>query len=319
VVLAFAAVYLVWGSTYLAIRIALETMPPFLMAGVRFVVAGGILYLWARLRGAPGPTRAQLGPAVVVGGLMLLGGNGGVVWSEQYVPSGIAALLIAMTPVWMVLLAWLSPGGARPPYGVLAGVVTGFLGMLFLVDPARLGGGERIHLGAAAALVLASLAWSVGSLYSRRAKLPPSPLMAIACEMLGGGVLLLGAALLTGEGRLIAGLDVSARSLLAHAYLIVFGSLVGFSAYIWLLRVTTPARAATYAYVNPVVALVLGHALGGEALGGRTIAGAAVILASVVVIAVARSRGASVAVTVTAPRPAPEPAGGGAMVQRAAR
>ena len=288
-VLAFAAVYLIWGSTYLAIRLAIETMPPFLMAGVRFVVAGVVLYTWARWRGAPRPVRVHWLAAATVGGLMLLGGNGGVVWAEQRVPSGLTAVLIATVPLWIALLEWVR-GGARPNGRVAFGLMIGLTGIALLVGPGELAGGKGVDLLGAAVLLMGSLSWAIGSLYSRHARLPSSPLLATAMEMLAGGLLLLLAGLATGQAADLNVSRISLQSVLALCYLIVFGSLVAFTAYIWLLRVTLPAHAATYAYVNPVVAVLLGWALGGEPLTARTLLAAAVIVGAVVIITSSQPR-----------------------------
>ncbi len=287
VLAAFAAVYTIWGSTYLAIRFAIETLPPFLMAGVRFLIAGAVLYAWVRARGAPRPPREAWKHALVIGGLLLLGGNGGVVWAEQWVPSGVAALLVACVPLWMVLLEWLRPGGTRPTLGTLIGVVVGFGGIVLLVGPGELGG-SGVHPLGAAALVAGSLAWSVGSIYSRGVPHPEPPLLGTALEMLAGGALLVAFGLITGEGARLALDAVTFRSVLALLYLIVFGSLIGYSAYVFLLKASTPARVSTYAYVNPVVAVLLGWALAGEPLSVRVLMASAVIIGSVVVITTAR-------------------------------
>ncbi|HEX7091511.1 MAG TPA: EamA family transporter [Longimicrobiales bacterium] len=285
VVAAFAAVYTIWGSTYLAILYAIETLPPFLMAGVRFVIAGSVLYAWAWLRGARRPvTLLHWKSALVVGGLLLLGGNGAVVWAEQRVASGLAALLVATVPLWMVLLDWLRPAGVPPDRRTAAGIVIGLAGLALLVGPESLLGGGRVDPLGAGVLVAGSLSWAAGSLYARGARLPDSALLATAMEMLAGGALLVLVGALTGEvGRLDPG-AVSARSLLGLLYLIVFGSLVGFTAYTWLLGVSTPARVSTYAYVNPVVAVLLGWALAGEPLTPRMALAAAVIVAAVAAI-----------------------------------
>ncbi len=283
VVAAFAAVYLIWGSTYLAIRWAIDTIPPFLMAGTRFVIAGAALYVWVRLRGTPRPAPYYWVPTAMVGGFLLLGGNGGVVWAEQLVPSGLTALLIATVPLWMVLLDWIR-GGTRPRAGVAIGLAAGFAGIALLVSPAEIAGGEHINPLGATVLVLASLSWAIGSLYSRKAKVPDSPFLATAMEMLAGGALLLLAGSVTGEWTRLEFSEVSARSMLSFVYLIIFGSLVGFTAYIWLLRVSTPARVSTYAYVNPVVAVILGAALAGEPITARALLAAVIILSAVVLI-----------------------------------
>ncbi|MEX0979608.1 MAG: drug/metabolite exporter YedA, partial [Gemmatimonadota bacterium] len=289
VLAAYAAVYLVWGSTYLAIHFAIETLPPFLMAGVRFVVAGTILYGVLRVRGAPAPTRAQWQGAAVVGVLLLLGGNGSVVWAQQRVPSGIAALLVAMVPLWMVLIDWARPGGIRPRASVLAGLVLGTLGMLLLVGPENLAGSGRVDPVGAAVLVTGSLFWAAGSIYSRSARLAP-PFVATAQQLLAGGAALLLFGVLAGEPAALDLAAISTRSLLALVYLIVFGALVGYTCYIWLLRVSPPAHVATYAYVNPVVALLLGWLLAGEALTARSVTAALVIVAGVAVVVLRRRR-----------------------------
>lgn len=283
---ALGAVYVIWGSTYLAIRFAVETLPPFLMAGTRFVVAGVILYAWRRAIGVPRPTPAQWRAAVIVGGLMLLGGNGGVVWAEQFVESGTAALIVATVPLWMVLLDWLRPGGAPPRPGVWLGILVGLGGVTLLLGAPD--AGDR-YVAGWIVLVLASIAWSAGSIYSRSAPLP-APLLATAMQMLAGGVLLLLAGLIAGEAGRLDPATFSTRSLLSLLYLIIFGSLIGYSAYVWLLRVATPALASTYAYVNPVVAVFLGWLLAGERLTGRIVVASAVIVGAVALITRARRR-----------------------------
>ena len=291
VLAAFAAVYVVWGSTYLAIRFAIETLPPFLMAGTRFLASGAALYAWTRARGAPRPTRLHWRETAVVGAFLLVGGNGGVAWAEQRVPSGLAALLVATVPLWMVLLEWWRSGGVKPGWRTWAGIATGFLGLGILVGPAELLGGGAADGVGAAALVAASVLWAVGSVYSRRAALPESPLQATGMEMLAGGAMLVLVGSAAGEwGRLDPG-AVSGRSLLALAYLVVFGSGVGFTAYVWLLKHVEVAKVSTYAYVNPVVAVFLGWLLAGEAVTARTLAAAAVIVVAVAFITSSRKSG----------------------------
>jgi len=284
-VLAFLAVYLIWGSTYLGIRFAIETLPPFLMAGTRFLVAGSVLYLWARRKGAAAPSGVNWITAGVVGTLLLIGGNGGVVWAETRVASGLAALLIATEPFWIVLLDWLRPGGRRPGLAVAAGLLFGFIGVGLLVSPFDLIGGGRVDALGAAAVVLASLSWAIGSLYTARgARLPASPTLATGMEMLIGGALFFPLSAATGEWAKFSLAAVSLKSALALLYLIVFGAIVAFTAYVYLLKNTTPARASTYAYVNPVIAVLLGWAFGGEAVTGRVVLAAAAIIAAVAVI-----------------------------------
>jgi drug/metabolite transporter (DMT)-like permease len=282
--IAFAAVYVVWGSTYLAIKYAVQTIPPYVMGGSRFLVAGAILYLWARLRGSENPTRKQWRDAAVVGALLLCGGNGAVAWAEQRVPSGITALLVASVPLWMVVIDWLRPHGRRPPLVVGIGLIVGLAGVAVLALPStsHLSGG--VDPIGALALLLGSISWAAGSIYSRHGARPESAEMATALQMLTGSVSLFVVASLAGElGGFHPG-DVTRASWLGWGYLVTFGALVGFTAYIYLLRETTPAKAATYAYVNPIVAVGLGWWFAGEPITPRTVVAAAIILASVALI-----------------------------------
>ena len=291
IALALATVYVIWGSTYLAIRFAIETLPPFGMAGARFLISGAMLYGWSRWRGAPRPSRVNWTSAALIGGLLLLGGNGGVVWAEQRVDSGLAALLVSTVPIWMVLFEWLRRGGTRPTVGVVAGMALGFAGLILLVRPGGGGGGAAgIDPVGAAVLLLACVSWAWGSLRSRYVQLPESPLMATGLEMLAGGSMLLVLGLLTGEASRFDPAVISTRSMLAMGYLVLFGSLAGFTAYVWLLRVASPALVSTYAYVNPVVAVFLGWALAGEPLTGGMLIAAAVILTGVALITIFRNR-----------------------------
>lgn len=289
VITAFAIVYIVWGSTYLAIRVAVETMPPFLLAAVRFLVAGTAMFGWLRLRGMPGPDRRQWLHVAIAGVLMLLGGNGLVVWAEQTVSSSVAALLVALTPVWFALLDWKRPGGSRPAGRTLVGVGVGFGGVALLVT-GRGGSGVTVANDpwGVGAVILAGFCWAAGSLWSRYNVKPESPWMNAAAQMMSGGVALLAASLMRGEPEGFHLAQVSAQSWLAFGYLIVFGSLIGFSAYVWLLKVSTPARVATYAYVNPMIAVLLGSLILGEPFGARAGWGAAIILAGVVITTLPR-------------------------------
>jgi drug/metabolite transporter (DMT)-like permease len=286
---AFALVYVVWGSTYLAIRFAIETAPPFLMASARFLLAGAMIYLWARLRGAARPTAVHWRSAAIIGAALFLFGNGGVVWAEQFVPSGLAALLVATVPLWIVLFEWWLPGGSRPPLAVWLGVLVGLFGVGLLVQPGSASGGSERYLAGALALVVASIVWSLGSLYARRAPLPKSMPLTIGMQMLTGGAWLGLASLMTGEPGRFDPSAMSGKSLLAVLYLVVFGALVGFSAYQYVLHHATPARAATYAYVNPVVAMFLGWAFAGEPITARTLTAAAIVLAAVAIIVLAKA------------------------------
>ena len=298
---AYAAVYLIWGSTYLGIRIGLRTLPPFGMAAVRFLLAGALLYAWARARGAPRPTRRQWGAASVVGALLLLAGNGGVTWAEQRVPSGVAALLIASEPLLIVLLGWAQRGGTRPTRTTALGLTLGLLGVAVLIGPSALhphavglgatGDPLRVDPLGAAVIVGGALAWAVGSLWSGRAQLPASAPLATGMQMIVGGTLLAGASIAAGEPATFHPAAVSLASLAALAYLAVFGSIVAFSAYVWLLTVEPPARVATYAFVNPVVAVGLGWAVAGEALSARVLVAAGVIVGAVVLLTVRSPHG----------------------------
>jgi len=283
-VVAFAAVYIVWGSTYLAIRFVVETLPPFVMAGARFVLAGSILYVWARMTGAARPERFHWRNAAMVGTLLLCGGNGGVVWAEQHVPSGLTALIVATVSLWIVLVDWLRPGGVKPTVKVIAGVFLGLAGVGILVGPSQFAGAQRVDPIGAGVLVFAACSWAIGSVLSRHVKLPSAGLLTTGMEMLCGGVSLLIFGSLMGDwGRLHLS-QVSMKSIVSLGYLVVFGSLVGFTAYMWLLKHTEPARAATYAYVNPIVAVILGWLFAKEPLSWRTALAAAVIVTGVVFI-----------------------------------
>ncbi len=280
VALAYATVCLVWGSTYLAIRFAVETLPPLLMASTRYLVAGAILFPLAR-RAAPGPlTKRQWIGAAIVGTLMLLGGNGLVCWSEQHVVSSLAALLIATIPLWMILFDWLFYRGARPTRVAIIGLALGLTGVYFLVDPAGLAG-ERVYLPGAVALLAACVFWALGSLYSRRCQQPASTPLATAMQMLTGGSALGIVGLLAGEAERVNFAAISFRSVAALAYLVIFGSLLAMSAYVWLLQHRPAAQVSTYAFVNPVVAVFLGVAVAGEPFTPRTALGGALILAAV--------------------------------------
>ena len=283
-VAALATVYVVWGSTYLAIRYAIDTIPPFLMASSRFLIAGGILYVFAARRGDAaadpvGPRQWRAG--LLIGGLLLAGGNGLVSWGEQWVPTGLAALLVGSVPLWFALWARLLN---RERMGVQAvvGIAVGFAGVAILVRPD--GGGTARLIGVLATLLAACL-WGLGSAWSKRAALPQRPLVSTAVQMLGGGAVLLVMGIAGGElGRLDLG-AITATSLLGLAYLIVFGSLLAFSAYTWLLQNARTSLTATYAYVNPVVAVLLGFVFLGETVTPQTVLGGAVILLAVALMA----------------------------------
>ena len=281
--LAFLLVYVLWGSTYLAIRIAIGSLPPLVMGSIRFLIAGTAMWTWARLTTRATASRAEWRGGLIVGTLLLFGGNGAVIWSEQRVPSGIAALLVAVVPLWMVLLDWARPGGARPRTAVFVGLALGLGGLALLVGPGAFGGGGVDPLGAGV-LMLGSLSWAFGSLYSKKAPRASSPILNAGIQMLGGGTALAIASVASGEIAQLHPAAITLQSALAVGYLVVFGSLIGFTAYLYLLAHTTPAKASTYAYVNPVVAVFLGWAIAGEPVTARMLTAAAVILTSVALI-----------------------------------
>ena len=281
--LGFAAVYVLWGSTYLAIRFAVASLPPFLMAGTRHLIAGALLYALMRARGAGKPTLANWKSATVLGALLLLGGNGLVSAAEQTVPSGVTALMVAAVPFWMVLLNGLEQRKA-PALSVLAGLLLGVAGLAVLVFPAGSHAPDHVDPMGIAMLLAGTLSWGVGSLYAHRAAMPASTFLGIGMEMLAGGLLLWLAGLATGEGAALHLAAVTPKSLLALGYLVIFGSLLGFSSYVWLLKVTTPARASTYAFVNPVIAVLLGWAFAGEPITPRIALAGGIIVAAVCLI-----------------------------------
>jgi drug/metabolite transporter (DMT)-like permease len=289
IIAAFASIYVIWGSTYLAIRYAVETIPPFVMGGARFLVSGTILYLWSRYRGAPRPTRIHWRNAIVAGGFLLLGGNGAVIWAEQFVPSGLTALLVSILPFWLVIIEWVRPPRRRPSGAVLVGLVLGFVGIIVLVGPSGVGGSGNVAPLGALVLMLGSLSWAIGSFWSRDAELPESGLLTTGREMLGGGALLMIVGAWSGESAQLDVHAISEASAVGLLYLVTVGSLLGFTSYIWLLDKVSPARLGTYAYVNPLVAVMLGWAIAGERLSIRTGVAAAIVICAVALITTARS------------------------------
>jgi drug/metabolite transporter (DMT)-like permease len=282
----FAAIYILWGSTYLAIRVMVTAFPPFLAAGSRFLVAGGILYGWARWRGVAAPALRLWAYAALIGGLFFLLGNGGVSWAETRLPSGLTALLAATSPLFTAVFTSARGGWRRPAAPVIVGIFAGLGGVALLVAPGEFIGGEHADLAGAAAITLAALAWAAGSVTSHARPLHPSPELATGMKMLAGGVLLLLTGLLGGEGARIAPEIFTPKVLLAWVYLVVFGSLIGFSAFTYLLRVTTPQKVSTSAFVNPLVAVGLGWLLLDESITPRTLLAAAIIIGAVVLIRV---------------------------------
>jgi drug/metabolite transporter (DMT)-like permease len=297
IVLAFAALYLIWGSTYLAILLAIRSIPPLLMAGTRFVLAGFILYFAARLGGAVRSKPGDWRTALIVGACLLLGGNGGVTLAEQYVPSGLAALLVATVPLYIALLSWLFGMAERPGLVKVLGLAGGFVGVAVLIGPALRfsANSESPHAWIGMSILLcSSLIWSAGSLYSRHAQQAGSPFLAAGQQMLCGGCLLIIAGLATGELRQFDPRQISMVSLGAFVYLVLIGGIIGYVSYAWLLRHCDPAKVATYAYVNPIVAILLGTMFAGETLTLRTLLGAGLIIGSVAVVIMAQQMKAKV-------------------------
>ena len=284
VVLSFGQVYVLWGATFFAMRIGVESFPPLILAGMRHLSVGLVLYPLLRWRTGIRPTAEHWRTAAVTGALLLMIGNGGVCWAEQTVPSGIAALLVATVALWMVIVDWVRPKGHKPSARVLFGIVLGFAGMVILVGPAKLGSSGRVDPVGAGVLIAASLAWACGSLYSKHGTLPSSPMLGVAMQGLCGGAALWIAALFGGEIGRFHPASAPLRAWMAVGYLFVFGSCIGFTAYLYILKNSTAARVGTYAFVNPVVALLIGWLLGGEALTPRTLLAAAVILTAVVLV-----------------------------------
>ena len=283
---ALIVVYLIWGSTYLAIRYAVETTPPFLMAAVRFIISGGFLYALRRFKGDPRPEAVEWRSAAIIGIFLLVGGNGGVAWAEQFVISSLAALLVATVPLWMVLIDTFRPAGKRPGLMAIGGILIGFVGVVLLIGSAA-SGADTANLSGAMVLILASLSWATGSIYSKSAKLPPSQLLGTGMQMLAGGVALMLLAIVRGEWSGFELAAVSPRSALALAYLTVIGS-SAFVAYVWLLRVAPTPLVATYAYVNPLVAVLLGYFLAQEPMTVSSLFAAGLIIGSVVLVSTPR-------------------------------
>ena len=288
--LSFATVYLLWGGTFFAMKIGVQSFPPLILAGMRHFSVGLVLYPLLRWKTGIRPTVEHWKAAAISGVLLLCVGNGAVCWAEQTVPSGVAALLVATVTLWMVIVDWLRPRGQRPSARILFGIVMGFTGMVILIGPARLGLSGRIDPVGAGVLIVASLAWASGSLWSKHGRLPGSPMLGVAMQGLCGGAALWIAALTSGELAKFHPAAAPARAWLAVGYLFVFGSCIGFTAYLYILKKSSAAKVGTYAFVNPIVALVIGWVLGGEVLTPRTLVAAAVILTAVVLVITAPHR-----------------------------
>jgi drug/metabolite transporter (DMT)-like permease len=289
VLIAFAAVYVLWGSTYLFIKYAIETIPPFMLGASRFLAAGLVLYAIARWRGAPKPTTHDWRAAAVTGVLMLGMGNGAVMWAERTVPTGVVALIVSTVPIWIVLMDWLRPRGVRPRVPVFLGLALGLIGMVVLIGPRAIIGEGHVDEVGALILLVGSLGWALGSILTRRFKRAGSPMVFSALQMVAAACAMAVVALLLGEWRSFSVSDISLRSALSVVYLVVAGSIIGYTAYIYLLGAVSAAKAATYAYVNPIIAVLLGWAFANEPIGARTLIAAAVILGGVAIITLNQS------------------------------
>jgi len=286
---ALLALYIVWGSTYLAIRFAVDTIPPFFHASLRFLISGAILYIWRRAAGDGKPTLGNWKSTAIVGTFLLLGGNGLVGLAEKSVPSGIAALLITTSPFWLVLFESLRAGGNRPNLLSIVGLFIGFSGVFLLIGPTEFAGAQhQFDSFGVTLLLIAPVLWSLGSIYARGADMPKSTLMSTGMQMLAGSVSLFIVSVVTGELNGFSLGQVSMDSWWALIYLITFGSLVGFVAYGWLLQNAPVSLFSTYAYVNPVVAVLLGSIFADEVLNARIAVASAIIIGSVVFINYAR-------------------------------
>jgi drug/metabolite transporter (DMT)-like permease len=294
--LAFAVIYFVWGSTFLAIRVGVREVPPFLLAGMRFLVAGLVLYGWMVLRGECSPSRRQWSSAFLLAILIFIFDYGLLFWAEQLVPSGIAAVMLSMNAVFMALSEIIFLRTQRLTARLALALLLGIGGVAVLVSRSMHLGGAPIDRLGAVALIVASISWSLSSALTRKLPLPPSKVMSSGAQMLAGGVLLVATAAALGEFRNFHPLRVSSVAWLALLYLIVAGSIVGFTAYVWLIHHESPTRVGTYAYVNPVVAVLLGYFLGGEALGLRTVLGTVLVLISVVLITTMRGNKPAISV-----------------------
>ncbi len=284
VLLAFAAVYVIWGSTYLFIKYAIDTIPPFMLGATRFFASGGILYALARVRGAGKPTAQDWRAAAITGVLMLGAGNGAVMWAERTVASGVVALIVSSVPIWIVLLDWLRPHGRRPRAAMFLGLGLGLVGMVILIGPRAIIGQGHVDEIGSLILIVGSISWAIGTLVTRSSQRSASPLVFSALQMVSAAVAMTGMSFLMDEPAGFSLGAVSARSMWSWLYLVFAGSIIGYTAYVYLLRVVSAAKAATYAYVNPIIAVLLGWLFASEPISARTIVAAAVVLAGVAII-----------------------------------
>jgi len=296
ILLAFAIIYLVWGSTFLAIRVGVREVPPFLLAGMRFWVAGIVLYAWMRVKGIASPTRREWAAASFLAVLIFVLDYGLLFWAEKRVPSGIAAVMMATIPVFIALAEILLLRTQKLTLRLGLALLVGICGVAVLVSHSAGFGQGAIDTSGAVALVVAAISWSLAAILTRKLSLPESKVMSSGAQMLVGGILLVLTAAMLGEFTAFDVRAVSSKTWLALTYLIVAGSIVAFTAYVWLIHHESPTKVGTYAYVNPVVAVLIGYALGGEALGARTILGTSLVLVSVVVITTTPKKNAKAAV-----------------------
>lgn len=307
-VIAFTSIYVIWGSTYLGIRVAVETIPPFFMGAGRFLLAGTILMFLVRSRGAPKPTARQWRDNAIIGTFLLLGGNGFVSWAEQTLPSGLTALIIGIQPVFMVLTEWFWRGGIRPTKTTFAGLLLGFAGVACLAAPWETASATNVHLPSVLLVLLACASWAFGSIWSRHVRNPAPPFLASSMQMLGGSVALFLGGIVHGELSTFSLSAISGHSIGAFFYLAFVGSLVGFSTFVWLMKHTTPAHVSTYAYVNPVVAVFLGWLILDEPITTRVLLAATIIIAAVVIVTTQKNPKSTVApVQPSPPLAPPEP------------
>jgi len=285
IIVAFLAIYIIWGSTYTGIKYAIQSIPPLLMSGIRYFIAGLILYLFALAKGAPKPTMQHWKNTTIIGALLLLVGNGAVASAEMLIPSGIAALIVCSVPIWFALFAWLFFKRGKPGAKTIIGIVIGFAGILVLVGPgAILNTGIGINPIGVAIITFGTIGWSIGSLYASKASLPSNHITTTGMQMLTGGALLIIAGIANGETAQFHPLLVSKHSIMALIYLIIFGSMIAFSAYGWLMRVVAPSLVSTYAYVNPVIAVFLGWFFFNEPIDKFTIIGSLIIIVALILI-----------------------------------
>jgi drug/metabolite transporter (DMT)-like permease len=292
IIAAFAAIYIIWGSTYIAMLFAIRDIPPMLMLGIRFTVAGLILFTYSRLRGEPLPDSSSITKISFSGVLMLFVGTGAVAWVEQYIPSGLAAIIVATVPLWFVILdkkKWKSNFNNK---WIISGLVIGFAGVLTLFGDSKAINlsGDRMKLASVIVLAIGTISWTAGSLYSKYAKMEGSSTMKAALQMSAAGIVSILASLVSGEYRHTHWSSVSWNTVFALIYLVTIGSLVGYMAYVWLLSVRPPALVGTYAYVNPVVAVFLGWLLVGEQISRQQVIALAIILAGVILVTLSKGK-----------------------------